>query len=150
MYKLPQNLVLDYDKWRCGADSKEKENKLGKGHTYLLNRGGFECCLGQFGEQCGVPRKLLRGRSYPSSIQNTIIQGLSRKHTDKFLFDESYTRQDDTSFAKSAVEINDDTDTTVATKVVKLAKLCKKYGRTLRLKNFPPNILREVRKIKSA
>lgn len=137
-YKLPKELVLDYRRWICGPRVKNKKNLgTGIGDTELLNSDNRLCCLGQWAEQAGVPRKELLGCSCPSDLASmaNVVESLVRKDGETY---------DDSQFSSNAMTINDDDETTIVQKVKKLTSLCKKYKRVLKLKNFPKTILKEL------
>lgn len=53
-----QEFIIDRNKWRCG--SSLNKNARGLGHTRLLNKEGFMCCLGQISlqiENVNIDRK---------------------------------------------------------------------------------------------
>ncbi len=134
-YKLPKKLTLDYRKWRAGGDGKNRIG--GKSETALLCINGRECCLGQFAEQAGVSRKLLMEKSMPASVTDdnehlVTIQGLNSEYGTN------------SRFSSFASDINDNEDIDTPTRVRKLQSLCKKFGRTLKLKNFPQKIIRKL------
>ncbi len=53
--------VLDVSKWVCGIFC-EPESHMGDGPSQLLNEQGYQCCVGQFAEQCGTSRDKMLGR----------------------------------------------------------------------------------------
>jgi len=111
----PKKLILDYSKWRCGMDGG---NSLGYGETALLNNKGFMCCLGQFGKQCGVPDNELFERGDPSECETSVP-----------LFEGS--------FVVSAININDDEDTTPEAKLNAIETLLREEGIELEVINKP-------------
>ncbi len=141
MYKLPDKLVLDYNTWRCGTKPENKLTSLGKGVTKLRNKDGYKCCLGQFIEQCGIYLKYrLNDLNYPKDYF-CVIEGLTEQksggiHGFKYLID--------TKFSIDCAAINDDKESTISQKVIKLITECSKINRKLYLKNFPQSILDEI------
>lgn len=128
---LPKELVLDYDIWRSGGPCHLKEfNIVGKGDTALLNSQGYMCCLGQFCQQAGVPRDSLQDKEYPDQLPNVPKLFVSNGHM--------------TDLAGRAAEINDCRYSSVADRVVRLQKLFKQYKKTIVLKNFPEEILKQI------
>lgn len=128
---LPKELVLDYEIWRSGGPYNLKElNIVGKGSTELLNKEGYMCCLGQFCQQAGVPRNDLLYREYPYQLPNV----------PKLFVSNGYM----TDLAGQAAEINDDRYLSVADRVVHLQNLFKQYKKTIVLKNFPEEILKQI------
>jgi len=136
---LPKILVLDYKKWRCGGYDNEAPMGHGKGETALLNDFGYECCLGQFSRQCGVPKKTILNVSYPGGCGYPVVQGLSVIDKDGDYLSEA------SKFSNLAIDINDDEELTVAQKAHKLTLLCSKYKRKLLLKNFPKSVLGQIK-----
>lgn len=125
---LPKELVLDYKIWRCGGS--DGFNIVGKGSTQLLNKKGYMCCLGQFCQQAGVVKDVLYANSYPDSLPIAPKLFVSNGHM--------------TDLAGRAAEINDDRYSTTAEKVVKLQKLFREHKKTIVLKNFPEEILKQI------
>jgi hypothetical protein len=138
-YRLPKELTLDYRTWRCGGGSWDNGPEEGIGHgqgqTRLANDRGYSCCLGQFFCQAGVPKEvLLKGvDAQDLTYYDILVDGCIDK-----------TKNDNNKFVDSAILINDNQLTTIAQKVRKLQSLCKKYRRTLVLKNFPKRILKQL------
>lgn len=116
-------LVLDRSKWICGQpwDNTQKENCAGQGDTELLNDYGYMCCLGQFTPQLNpaITDEELEGSIYPSGLNKKV----------KLLnYVKSLGYWVDTKFAKAAMSINDNADTTLSEKEEALVKLCKTNG----------------------
>jgi len=136
-YTLPKALVLDYDQWICGMPQGNniKGNHLGEGKTQLLNDKDKMCCLGQFCEQAGVPRKDLLSTAVPEDVgmrndaDSTVVIGLSEIKALKTPLA--------TALANDAMQINDKELTTVLEKAEKLKELFATAGYTVTLKNFP-------------
>ena len=57
MSRLP-TIIIDRNRWVHAG----RENA---GKTKLLNDEGYQCCLGFYCEQSGIPRSLLRNRTVP-------------------------------------------------------------------------------------
>lgn len=131
---LPKELVLDYAIWKSGGRcSPENKYALGDGDTQLLNYQGYMCCLGQFCEQAGVPRGALEGRYYPEVLSNAPRLFVSRGYN--------------SDLANKAAEIND-SYMPIAERVVELQKLFKRHKKTITLKNFPTEILKQIEDLK--
>jgi hypothetical protein len=127
MKKLPQRLVLDCEKWRCGDNGEGTVNALGKGLTRLLNNEGYMCCLGQFAEQAGADPEDLYC-AMPCEI-GYCIQGLNKY--------DGYDREyEDTVISDKCSEVNDDPNTTIVQKIKKIRSILKRSGRTLIVKNL--------------
>ncbi|MCU4154295.1 hypothetical protein, partial [Lactobacillus acidophilus] len=43
--------IIDRNTWRCGGVSSDSNNRLGLGQTYLENKEGSQCCIGQICHQ---------------------------------------------------------------------------------------------------
>ncbi len=128
IFELPNRLTLNYKVWRCGADGDELDGvKHGTGDTSLRNENGYECCLGQFCKQSGVPVKRIKDVSVPKDLDKIKVIGLER------------------NVCRSAIAINDNDETNIATKVVRLKKLFAKRGSTIKLVNFPKTILKQIK-----
>src|SRR5580692_307373 len=67
-----KTLTLDYSKWRAGGD--QKKTKIGKGDTFLRNKQGYMCCLGQFSLQLdpSLRKKDIMGHACPDSLGKEI------------------------------------------------------------------------------
>lgn len=122
-----KTLILDYEKWRCGSDGR---NKLGKGFTSLENTFGFQCCLGQFSYQLNkkIKKEDLINKGEPENVKK-IIKGLSYYPNNGY--------KTNTVLATEAVIINDDNMTTPEEKIVLLRKLFKTKGFTIKVINKP-------------
>lgn len=132
---LPKELVLDYAIWRSGGRcSFENKHALGDGDTQLLNYQGYMCCLGQFCEQAGVPRRALEGRYYPEVLSNAPRLFVSRGYN--------------SDLTNKAAGINDNDAMSIAERVVELQKLFKRHKKTITLKNFPTEILKQIEDLK--
>lgn len=128
--KLPKVLKIDYRRWMCGGGKRNNVNDnvvehVGHGTdtTYLLNQDNFMCCLGQFCLQAGHKRNEIMEIGDPDSVEGNSFPN---------------------KFCNDAININDDDNTTIITKVRKLQTLCKKYRKTLLLQNFPKKILDQL------
>lgn len=133
-YRLPKELVLDYNLWVCGNFSKKE-----RGLSMLLNANGYMCCLGQFSKQTGCPIYKLLSRVDLSEFpdEDVFIIGLSKKNKHDDLIN--------SNLSTKAIEINDNCKTSIAEKVRLLKRLFSKYHYKIRLKNFPQHILEELK-----
>ena len=125
--KLPKTLVLNYKTWRCGGDTGNM-NSHGTGSTSLRNPEGYECCLGQFASQCGVPKNTLLNVIDPQSLNedyNIFINGFNS------------TRNRNSVLSARAIRINDSEHFTIKQKIQKLKKLLAENGHKLVVKNLP-------------
>lgn len=109
-------VIIDRSKWRTGGDS---DIATGEGNTLLLNKEGYQCCLGFICEAAGVPREKMQGWCLPGSV-DMVVEGLTE------YFD--FGRHDaciDTKLANDAVGINDNGVMSPAEKERKLLELFK-------------------------
>ncbi len=120
-----QELTLDCSKWRCGGFGK---NTYGQGSTALLNKEGFMCCLGQFGEQLGVPEDLLLDHHVPSEID----EGYQTLYEQAGLLNDSLREE---SLSDTLVAINDNSFSTPEEKIEQIKETLSKEGITLRVIN---------------
>lgn len=121
-----KTLILDYSIWRCGSHG---EHKLGEGSTTLLNKKGYMCCLGQFTPQLNpkIEKESLFDKCVPAQLQQHISH-LTREDSGSLI---------GTALVASAVEINDDPDTTPKKKITALRKLFGEKGYKIRVINRP-------------
>lgn len=100
---------IDRTKWRNGSYG---DNMVGKGITLLLNEEGYMCCLGQCLRQMGVDGLLGHGTpAFTSKINSYFVNyGANSK------------------LSESAVEINDNEETTSLEKELELIALFSSYG----------------------
>ena len=131
-YQLPSVLTIDYSKWRCGFNGK---NQVGKGDTKLHNDEGYECCLGQWANQAGVQTGDL-DLHYPSALPHhgICVLGLTNNKTQ-------------TALAKRCADINDNRVITTAKRVKRLKAVLGKSHYKLKLKNFPPSVISQLKKL---
>lgn len=98
--------TVNRSKWRCGSNG---EHSHGEGDTELLNKEGFQCCLGFVCEQLGVPRENLLGVDLPCNAPSVY----THEQVDEILlseqkhFDESETFTTYADLESHAVAIND-------------------------------------------
>jgi hypothetical protein len=134
--------VLDVSKWRSGGTGSEK---LGRGDTLLLNRQGYQCCVGQFLEQCGVPREHLKTVGTACSALRSTNKP---PRSTRFFAREVGLWFDDTRIAVKLYGINDDSESpkndifgdlivrTVRQKIKAIREILAKRGHTLRVVNL--------------
>jgi hypothetical protein len=124
-----EKLVLDYSKWRCGSLG---HNALGEGCTRLLNTEGYQCCLGQWCSQIGVPESSLLNRCRPADLNISICYLTEQLQlSDKIIYN--------TSLAKRLMLINDNTMTTPFKKIKELEELLSDHNIKLEVINLPEN-----------
>lgn len=108
---MEKKLVLDYSKWRCGSNG---EHKLGKGDTLLENEDGFQCCLGQFSLQLNKELTsadiLALGEPFEVKKRIDILTDGDEDPDEFFGFSNS-------AVSTSAMDINDEDETTPEEKV---------------------------------
>lgn len=125
-----KTLILDYSTWRSG---KWGDFQLGKGTTMLLNEKGYMCCLGQISLQLGVTKEQILDKATPRNICEfthplLIKEGISYVGETKII---------NSSLAETAMNINDNPDTTPLEKIDKLTDLFAGEGYTLKTINLP-------------
>lgn len=124
------NFILDTDKWICGKPNHpfaKKANSLGEGRTLLLNKKGYQCCLGQFSCQLGVEEKDLIDKGAPFEVFDSYSKLLLfTKVKGNYHFNNS-------SLAQKAMAINDDVDTRIKTKIKRLQKLFESHEHTIEI-----------------
>lgn len=109
------NFTIDRSKWRCGKD-RTSSYSHGEGTTLLLNKEGYQCCLGQVCEQLEIKGLLGLGLPYKSD-------SLPQFQPFHEIFPDS--------FVSTAVGINDDIVITLKLKEQKLIALFEEYGHQL-------------------
>ena len=129
-----KTLTLNFKIWKCGDDGG-KNVAHGKGETRLLNKEGYMCCLGQFATQLNpqVKRCDMLGRCNPSNVSK-VIPVLSKK------IGMATWNIDDTKLTNSAIEINDDMNTSIKEKIKKLKSLFRKKGYKIKVTNLPKTL----------
>lgn len=115
--------VLDYKKWRCGNNSSIAKNRHGVGFTQLLNTQGYMCCLGQFEKQTGKKNAQIRWLDEPGNLERSFFKCKIGDYNSNLAID--------------AININDNTLTTIPEKIQKLKTRFQKNGHKIRFKNFP-------------
>ncbi len=100
---------------------------VGEGYTRLYNPEGYQCCVGQFSEQAGVPKEQLLNVSNPAKL---VERGYVIKTLTTFIFDNNELTVD-------AVKINDERGIHFKHRAVALQTLFAKHGIEIVLKNFP-------------
>lgn len=108
--KKKYKIIIDRSKWRTGVNGP---NATGKGSTYLLNDGGYKCCLGFITQQ--ITKKGIRSLSEPSDC-NFSVPCLNKYETDTYI---------NTDLSQDAMNINDAHDTTLKEKEAALKKMFK-------------------------
>lgn len=132
------NYILDVSKWRCGSvgvnESSDDNigNRLGKGSTKFLNQQGYMCCLGQFAKQQGVDDAYLRVAFSPVDI--CTFDTNNKIYDEAFIVNKSEGYRN-SELAKTLVGINDDSTTTIDTKINQIKDELHKYNHTLTVIN---------------
>jgi hypothetical protein len=137
---IPTTFTLDYAKWICGSPLSHKLNEettAGRGATSLLNEEGYMCCLGQFSAQCGMPEPLLLNVGMPTALTEM------RAQTPSTFFLHSISR------ACQFSNINDSHITSITEKVRRIGEELAKHGYKLTIKNFPQNIVEELKSMQA-
>lgn len=106
-------------KWRCGDTGKFGYESHGVGSTALLNDEGYMCCLGQCANQLGVRKQKLLDRSTPEDIDFVLY----KKRNIPVLTILGH----DSKFSMHAIEINDESNTTLEQKEKLLKRLFSKF-----------------------
>lgn len=114
----PKELTLDVSKWRCGGRGG---NQIGKGETYLLNKEGFSCCLGQWGTQLGMGSEDMFEIGEPIDLP--------------CLYSDKPDLFNNNNFVADAIAVNDDIKTTPGEKITLLTNLCEQNGIKLNVIN---------------
>lgn len=122
------NFILDVKKWRCGGDYYEKGCGRGDTDTFLLDKKGNMCCLGQFGLQLGLTKADIELVPEPASAS-----------VDYGIFGKCST--DIPQLTKDLIDINDNSETTITTKLKKIRSRLKRNGHTLEVKNAPKDFV---------
>jgi hypothetical protein len=125
--------VIDYAKWRCGRDGF---HRLGEGDTKLLNKEGYMCCLGQVELQLGLSEADIFDTGTPSvtCVENILTEPLDEGDCEDSDSDCLYEL---TELSIDAIEINDNTKTTPAEKMVALKELFAEHGHEIEFINVP-------------
>jgi hypothetical protein len=125
-------VVIDYRKWRAGGRAHTSglpQNEIGKGHTFLLNKLGFKCCLGFACEQLySVPTKRMLQIGLPFGLGMSLPLFVKKTDVDVFV---------STNFTAKASGINDTIEYTPKQRMELLIALFKEHGLTLRFKFVP-------------
>lgn len=123
------SFTVKLSKWRCGGEKGKfdpsmprNQKSLGVGDTALLNAQGFSCCLGFACRGAGYKGSLL-GKGAPDDGLKYALKGLTTIDPHSSLKDDGLVA---TRFTDDAIAINDDTVTTIATKMRQLIKLGEK------------------------
>ncbi len=119
-----KTLILDEKTWRCGGEYTNLKNGRGKFSTpsQLINPQGRLCCLGQFSLQLNksLKKKNLIDCNEPSDL-NCEVKDLNQASWDAEYFI-------NTNLSQKAMNINDNTNTTITEKVKKLRELFAQSG----------------------
>jgi hypothetical protein len=107
-----KTLTIDRSKWKTG----DHGNKTGEGYTCLLNKEGYQCCLGFFCEQSGIDREFIKGVRVPGKLI---------KNFPKVKIKIPLLRNNKNPFVEQAIQINDCSTTTAQEKEVLITELFK-------------------------
>jgi len=116
-----KTLKLYLNKWRCGSYSADHKCRMGKGVTDLLNLEGFQCCIGQFSSQFGIPDSELVGEPNPAMLAKS-GKKLPEEYVKLFLAD---CLSDNSKLTRELISINDDTSITVEDKIKGIERILK-------------------------
>lgn len=125
--------ILDVAKWRCGGNGP---NRLGTGHTEMLNEEGFSCCLGQFAKQFGVTDDCLLNKLSPDDVASD-----TGHIYDPGFVDDGRGSMENTLIASLLMRINDNDCTAPREKIARIRKELEADGHTLTVLNedmLPP------------
>ena len=131
---MKKDFIIDADKWICGKPHPRKplkKNSLGEGMTQLLNGEGYMCCLGQCLSQVESDLDIL----YISTPQG-IADKIKTKNVflRRILIDDNL--YSNSGLSVEAMEINDDEEISLKTRVNELRNLFTKYDCTIKFKNI--------------
>lgn len=121
--------IINEEKWRTGGFGKKK---TGKGPTQLINKEGFQCCLGFCLLQLEIPKKLLMGQTSPDEIFFPLDEDEQMDIKDNPFAVQKYPMDwRNTVLTSEAIDINDDTSTTIQEKKKLLKFLFKEHGHNI-------------------
>lgn len=131
------DFILDIQKWRCGADSRDYKTRIGSGSTSLKNEQGFSCCIGQFCKQIGIPEDKLIDIATPECLKDYLPEMEYPSLFDSiFVFKESEkTKFCDSKLSRELMGINDNVGMTIGMKIREIRKTLEKNGHTLTVQN---------------
>ena len=103
-----KKLIIDRSKWRTGQNifNEDKQRTSGMGETQLHNRYGYQCCLGFFCNQAGIPENELIEVGEPQGIES-ISHYIKENDAMKILVRKYKSAYVNTLFTKRAISIND-------------------------------------------
>lgn len=136
--------VLNLVTWRCGDDGCGMEGTaLGEGQTELLNSEGFMCCLGQFSIRRhirGQGRKVTKVDAIYIESPSDLAYKVKGVYDPAFVVSETTesgltTLYRDTPLAQNLIRINDDSTTTIRTKIRLMRAALENEGHTLTVTN---------------
>lgn len=129
MENKPKKLILDYSIWHCGDN--DRINGLGEGHVALLNNEGYMCCLGQWCEQLGAPKEMLKNEGEPGDVKFLCPPFNYDRSEDEFLSTGT------SKLSSACMSINDNKITTPNEKIFLLTQTLEKEGIQLEVINKP-------------
>lgn len=123
--------ILDVNKWRSGGE--RRQTKLGHGDTLMLNKEGFQCCLGQFASQRGVSDSHLMNQNEPAAVKSDVaydslfVQPAKARGPSPFV---------NTALANALIDINDSQILSIEERIDGIRKKLGAHGHTLRVINM--------------
>lgn len=114
-----KELIIDRSKWRTGDNGP---HKTGSGDTELLNKEGFMCCLGFECLRLQLSEQDILDVGEPCDIKDE---------------SERWEEEHTSDFAEAAIDINDDSKSTLEEKEKKLIPLFKSEGINISFINEP-------------
>lgn len=118
-----KTLKLYLNKWRCGSTSTDYKCRMGEGSTDLLNLEGFQCCIGQFSSQFGIPDSELVGEPNPAMLAKS-GKKLPEEYVKLFLTNDL---SDNSALTRGLISINDDTSTIAEDKIKGIERILKVF-----------------------
>lgn len=145
-----KKFVLDFSTWRCGRNGNTGRS-TGKGETFLLNSEGFSCCLGQVYLQKGVEPSELIEKYTPQSLYTLehILKDTEGAKNDFLIIMDDNGYVTDSYFACRAININDDTGTSLEEKLFNLDKLFTSHNIEFSVINAPEHIMDKYLELKN-
>lgn len=119
-----KTLKLYLKKWRCGSTSIDYKCRMGEGSTDLLNLKGFQCCIGQFSSQFGIPDSALVGEPSPVALARS-GKKLPVVYAKLFL---TNNLSNNSKLTRELISINDDTSIRVEDKIKRIERILKENG----------------------
>lgn len=123
--------IIDRSTWRCGGNpfdninvrGVDNINVRGVGHTVLLNKEGFMCCLGQICIQLGISKNRLSSQIQPDDLNIDIPYLTERRLHDSNVCNSQLTIE--------AMNINDNPNLSDSERELALINLFDHHGHTI-------------------